>query len=447
MVFPSVLKKIFGADKPDAPVLHPSSETGSIATAPPRTSPAAKQSPRNRISVQREEILDTRGRLCGYRFAAIVEETGKETPWAGADIGPMLVEAGVARIAERRLVIIPVAPSVFATDLPAEIATPNTVLVINSGQITADNVTQLCEAAVRVRAAGVKIGLDGLIGNEALGEFGRCVDWRFADLRTTPLLSAEKLARGLGAGGTSLGVRGVASWAERDALRACGFGYFLGPFLTTDVALQKDGSIDPGRLRLIDILNKLRADEDLHEVAMSLKLDPGLIVQLLAHANSPAAGLTQKIVTIEQAIMVMGREHLYRWLTALLFTAGKGSEGDRALLEKALARGRFMELVGEERLSKPQCDELFLAGLFTHLEALMKLPIQRIVEKMVLADDVKRLLLRNEGPYAAYLMLAIAIERGQPLAAFLQRIDVLSEDVNRRRGFAIEWAIEALQSA
>ena len=45
-------------------------------------------------------MLDAKGRLCGYRFGAFVEESSKETPWAGADIGRSLAEAGVKRIAE-----------------------------------------------------------------------------------------------------------------------------------------------------------------------------------------------------------------------------------------------------------------------------------------------------------------------------------------------------------
>jgi EAL and modified HD-GYP domain-containing signal transduction protein len=444
MAFLDVLTTFFGAQKRDAPG-SPGS-TGSDNSASWQNPVVIMQARKNPVQVQREEILDTQGRLCGYRFAAIVEETGLETPWAGADIGRLLVEAGIQRIAQRRLAVIPVMPSVFTAEILAEIATPNTVLVIDSAQIAATDLAQLCVTAERAQALGVQIGLDGLIEEEALGKFGRLVKWRFVDLRTAPLRSVEKLARDLNARGTSLGVRGVESWPERDAMRSHGFGYFLGPFLTTNVAVQEDGPIDPKRLRLMEILNKLRADADLHEVVASLKLDPGLIIQLLARANSPAAGLAQSVAGIEQAIMVMGREHLYRWLTVLLFTTGTCSEGDQALLEKALARGRFMELVGEERLAKPQCDELFLAGLLTHLEPLMKMPLPVIVEKLVLADDIKQLLLRNDGPYGRYLMLALAIERGQPYAELARRLDVLPEDVNRRQIAAVEWAINALQS-
>jgi EAL and modified HD-GYP domain-containing signal transduction protein len=394
--------------------------------------------------LQREEMLDARRRLCGYRFAAIVDDSGKETPWAGRNFGRILAEDGLRRITERRLAVVPVIVQALDPDCVAEIATPNTILSVDAAQLAGD-LAGFREAAERVRGTGVKIAIDGLPDFAFLSELSGVVDWLIFDLRSTPLLTLEKLPRDERIRDKCLGVRGVESWGERDALRAAGFGYFMGPFLTRDVKTDSGGEIDSGRLRITDILNKIRADVSLGEVAASLKLDPGLIVRMLMYANSPAAGLAQKVSTIEQAVMVLGRERLYRLLTTLLFSAEKGGEGDQAMLEKALARGRFMELMGEERLSKPQCDELFLAGLLTYLEALLKVPIQRILEKLVVADDVKCLLLRNEGPYSEYLMLALAIERSTPIARLADQVGASCEQANARQLAAVEWAIAAME--
>ncbi len=448
MTLTTVLKTIFGAGTSDSAATYPAAGNNRYYEVG-LEHPAAviRQAPANPIRVQRDEILDTHGRLCGYRFAAVLEESGREVPWGEKELGRTLGEAAVQRIAQRRVVVLPVLPSVLASEKLIEVANSNTVLVVDATKIAPADWAQLRDSAERLTARGIKIGLEGLADNALLGDFDRLIEWRFVDLRTTPITSVENLARELSDRRLNLGVSGIESWAERDAMRSWGFGFFLGPFLTTDVVFQNDGAIDPKRLRLMDILNKLREEVDLHDVALSLKLDPGLIIQLLAHVNSPSAGLSQAVVTIEQAVMVFGRERLYRWLTVLLFASGKGRDGDQALLEKALCRGRFMELVGESRLSKPQCDELFLAGLLSHLEPLLKLPMHRIVEKLLLAENVKRLLLRSEGPYAIYLMLTLAAERGQSIAAFAERVDVVAEDLNKRQIAAVEWAIEAMKAS
>jgi EAL and modified HD-GYP domain-containing signal transduction protein len=407
--------------------------------------PAVEASAWRPFRVQREELLDTRTRLCGYRFAAIVEDSGKETPWAGKNFGRILAEDGLRRITERRLAIVPVIVQALDPDCVAEIATPNTVLSVDAGELAAGGLAGFCGAAERVRSTGVKIAVDGLPNLGLLPELSGVVDWLVFDLRSAPLLTLEKLMRDERIRTKCLAVRGVESWGERDAFHAMGFGYFMGPFLAGDVKTDSDGEIDPRRLRITDLLNKLRADVGLGEIAASLKLDPGLIVRLLTYANSPAAGLAQKVSTVEQAVMVLGRERLYRLLTALLFSAGKDDEAGRSMLEKALARGRFMELMGEEQLSKPQCDELFLAGVLTYLEPLLGVPIRRILERLVVADDVERLLLRNEGPYSAYLMLALAIDRPTSIARLTDQVAASCEQVNARQLAAVEWAVAAMQ--
>ncbi len=392
-------------------------------------------------------MLDAKGRLCGYRFAAVVEESGAETPWAGPGFASTLEADGLRRITERRIAAVPVLASAFHIDALAEIASPNTVPVLDAAHLSPATLPAIREAAIAIRGAGMQIGIAFGNDHDAMPELAILADWLFFDLGSTPMRKLELLAKDEHLRGKSLCVRGVAHWGERDAMRACGYAYCMGPFLEQNVKTDPDGEIDPGRLRLMDILNKLRADAELTEVATSLKLDPGLIVRMLMYANSPAAGLTQKVTTIEQAILVLGRERLYRMLTMLLFSAASGGEADRALLEKALARARFMELAGEEMLAKPQCDELFLSGLLSYLEPLLKVPIHRILEKLAVAADVRCLLLRNEGPYAPYLMIALAMDRGGSIAQLAQRVGLSFEQASGRQLAATGWAVAAMQGA
>ncbi len=447
MGFASGLKRMMGVGGGDsAPAGVPryvAPDLRESSRAPVADAPA----PKSAIRVQRDEILGERGRLCGYRFAAIVNESGKMTPWNATDLGPLLADASLQRIAQCRVVVIPALPSVLAPEKLTEFVNPNIVFVTDSSRIAAADMDAFRESMAQLRAAGIKTGLEGAADDEAMAALGGCVDWCIVDLQAGSLLSAEQFGRSRGASGAALGVRGVESWAERDALRECGYGHFLGPFLTAEVPADEGNAIDPGRLRVMDILNKLRTQVEMSEIAASLKLDPGLIVRLLGYVNSPGAGLVQKVTSIEQAIMVLGRDRLYRWCTALLFSSGKAGQADQALLEKALARGRFMEFAGEGLLAKPQCDELFLAGVLTFLEPLLGISMARIVDKLVLTEDVKRMLLRSEGPYGVYLMLALAIEKGRAIESLAERVGVAADDLNKRHTAAAAWAIEALQGS
>jgi c-di-GMP-related signal transduction protein len=83
--------------------------------------------------------------------------------------------------------------------------------------------------------------------------------------------------------------------------------------------------------------------------------------------------------------------------------------------------------------------------VLTYLEPLLGVPIQRILERLVVADDVERLLLRNEGPYSAYLMLALAIDRPTSIARLTDQVAASCEQVNARQLAAVEWAVAAMQ--
>jgi len=49
-------------------------------------------------------------------------------------------------------------------------------------------------------------------------------------------------------------------------------------------------------------------------LAEMAKRDPGVAVRLLSMANAPAYGLVTPVTGLEQAVLVLGREALYRWL-------------------------------------------------------------------------------------------------------------------------------------
>ena len=85
----------------------------------------------------------------------------------------------------------------------------------------------------------------------------------------------------------------------------------------------------------------------------------------------------------KQAILVLGRQRLYRWLTVAMFRVGKTRDRDEALLEVALTRARFLETVADSSLGKKDCDELFLVGLLSLFDVLLAIPVHRCPEVVV----------------------------------------------------------------
>ncbi len=90
-----------------------------------------------------------------------------------------------------------------------------------------------------------------------------------------------------------------------------GATYFQGPFITR----REDWSgnaIGPNTARIAALLARLRLDADTHEIAQLLSQDAALSLRLMRYINSASIGLREEITSIERALLLLGREQLYR---------------------------------------------------------------------------------------------------------------------------------------
>jgi len=183
-------------------------------------------------------------------------------------------------------------------------------------------------------------------------------------------------------------------------------GYF---FSQTPAAPGRE--LQPGRLVIMDLLNLVMGHAEFPAIEAKFKLDAALSYKLLRFINSPAVGLRYPIKSIGQALVMLGHDQLYRWLTLLLFTHEQGDPRSRALLRNAVVRARLTEALGEQQLSRAERGGLFIAGILSMLDALLGLPLEQAIARLQLPDAVVDALIAGTGPYAPYLQLAQACEQ------------------------------------
>lgn len=128
-----------------------------------------------------------------------------------------------------------------------------------------------------------------------------------------------------------------------------------------------------------------------------------------------------------------------------MFRTGQTRDRDDALLEIALTRARFMETLDANRPRREQ-EELFLVGLLSLFDVLLNQPMDKVLARLHLAEEVRAVLLKSEGPYAPYLSLTLALERGMgPQAQNWGEKLGLKADLNALNQAALSWAESALQ--
>jgi EAL and modified HD-GYP domain-containing signal transduction protein len=203
------------------------------------------------------------------------------------------------------------------------------------------------------------------------------------------------------------------------------FARFMGPFITRHENLNSP-VLGPSRAKVLDLMNRVRTGAEQSELVENFRHDPALSVRLLRYVNSPGIGLLHKVGGIEQALMIMGQDKLYRWLTLILFTGGQAQDLDQAVLENALVRARVAEQLASKALFAKARDEVFVTGLFSLLDVVMRMPMEQILKQVSLPVEITEAIVSQNGPYAPYLALAIACEQDD-----LGSIETLSAQIGR----------------
>lgn len=203
---------------------------------------------------------------------------------------------------------------------------------------------------------------------------------------------------------------------------------------------------DPHRMILLELIRLAQGDADNASIADAMKQDPMLGFRLLRYLNSPLLGLDHQIDSLNQALTVLGRQQLTRWLAVLLFSVREPDFADWWLVESALTRGRMMELLGQNNGSK-HCDALFLTGIFSRLDRLLRQPLAAALKAMPLTVPIRAALLARSGPYAKLLTLAETAESFDT-----ERIDTAAREagldaaqVNRALLAATAWTSDVTE--
>lgn len=231
----------------------------------------------------------------------------------------------------------------------------------------------------------------------------------------------------------------VDTQARRDAAKAAGMALFCG-----DHARNPDFGAAPSdgtsRKRLLALLGLLARDADSRELEILMKQDPALSYHLLKVVNSAAFAPNTPIHSFGQAINVLGRRQLQRWLQLLLYARQQDDGGANPLLPLAAVRAAQMEaLVKLRGGDRDQQDMAFVTGVFSLLDILLGMPMTEIVGALSLDLDVVMALLDRAGPLGELLKV---VEQDRPDSSALHDLELDHETWWRSLLQAYHWAIQ-----
>lgn len=211
--------------------------------------------------------------------------------------------------------------------------------------------------------------------------------------------------------------------------------WFAKPVLITGQTIR------PAQAVIIQLINLVRKQAATAEIEEVLKRDASLSFNLLRFINSSGFGLSCEVTSFRHAVMILGLKKLFRW-AALLLTTSRPGGVPMAVGTTAIVRGRLMELLAAEMLPPEECDNAFVAGVFSLLDTMLGMPMDKALAAISLPESVVSALLLRRGVLAPFLDLTEACESGDELA-FAHACDELhlsNRQVNLAHLQALAWA-------
>lgn len=203
---------------------------------------------------------------------------------------------------------------------------------------------------------------------------------------------------------------GVHSPAELEAAFTAGCanaaGWPLGEAPSKPTGKQ---AVAPELQVILELINRVDREESVDRLEAVLKNDPTLAFRLIRYINSPGFGLSVEISSFRHALMILGYQRLKRWLALLLASASKDANM-KPVMFAAVRRGLVMEELARGSGDAEMRGELFICGVFSLLDRLLRQPFAELLRSVPVPDRVRMALLGEEGPFTPYLELVQAIE-------------------------------------
>jgi EAL and modified HD-GYP domain-containing signal transduction protein len=452
-----LLRRMWGAaEKP----LHAEPAIATIATATPRPAAAvATLAPGD--FMRRETLIDRAERIAGYEFSLfsglqqrLKSRGGSARRAFDAALLTRLTLQGGSSLLGQRLAFVHLAADSLQEPLLDVLPAQNTVLMLDVAQPESDW-TLLATQATALVARGFFLGVQVPDASAlacpllALADFIAVNVAGFDGLELREMVARLRQQRSLRRERPRLLARNLQSHDEFLFSEKCGFDYFHGPFVSGPGALKTPERGGINRMVVLPILNMVRADASFGAIADQLKSEPTLSYKLLRYLNSPAMGLQVRVESLSEALALIGREKFYRWMSLLLFDFGNPSYRERSLSERALTRGRTLELLSGQGAVPGAPDQLFLIGLFSLLDLALQLPMAELLEQAALPEPVSQALLGRPGPLFDALQMVALGEADTPAdpdqwAEALLRCGVDDAPYGMAATQALVWAHAAL---
>ena len=404
----------------------------------------------------RQPILDRNQALFGYELLfrnapvgpAIIDGTPLS---ATAAVVAHAAQLGMERTIGDAIGFVNVDAEALASDIFGFLPREKLVLEVSGA---ADFSPNILARMSELMSHGFRFSLDEVRADSPqLPQMLQLVEYVKLSMRDMPLETLVKLAPRFKQDGKKV----VACKVEnRDEFKNCldlGCDYFQGYYFAKPV-IMSGKKLSPSQLAVMELMNLVTSDAENADIERAIKKDVSLALNLLRLVNTPAVGARQRIDSLSQAVHILGRRQLQRWLQIMLYAEpGKRGHSMTPLLMLATTRGRLLELLATKLrpAHRHVADIAFTVGIMSLMDTLFGIPMQEILSQIPMGDEVGEALMFRGGFFGDLLKLAECIERLEDMDTrilpALADLAISTEELVELEMSAFEWSDNVVRYA
>lgn len=363
-----------------------------------------------RTFLARQPILDASRRVTGYELL-FRSGPGSQTCDVAPDvataglISSALIGSNLNKVTGGQLAFVNITRNLLLEGLP-KVLPPERVILEIPGSVEPD--PEVMTACLRLRDEGFALAVDGF-SLEHGAAFIPMARFLKVDFLATDAVERGRVVQACRAGGPALVAMKIETEETFAQAADEGFQFFQGYFFGRP-ELREGGPLPSNQMQLLRLLSALKNPNlSVGELEELVKTDVQLCYVVLRTVNSAAFALRTRVQSIREALVMLGRDTVRRWVSLWLL-AGLGSSSHPELLAMAAARARGCELLVAGRGGDG--GDGFLVGMCSMLDVLLGRPIEEVLEHLPIEGEGRAALLGEANATRHLLDTVIAYERG-----------------------------------
>jgi c-di-GMP-related signal transduction protein len=405
------------------------------------------------VFVARQPIFDVNGEKAAYELLYrqsqmnMFPDIDGDTATADVIINSFL-NIGIDSLSSGKPCFINFTENLLNLKVPTYFNPSQIVVEILESVEPSRNIVDIC---LELKRLGYKVALDDFIFNESnpyCKELMKAADYIKVDF----LATTGEMRRRIEVLSPLLGYKMIAEKLETEQqyreARERGYHYFQGYFFSKPKIIASH-DVPVYFHSYYSIIQSLEmAEPSIDVISGLIEQDLSLSYKLLKLINSPAYRPKHKIHSIRQAIVLLGLMEIKRWIYVLAVReqATRREKMKNEVISLCLIRAKMCELTAKKLTGKVNASSYFLTGMFSLMDAILSVPMMKILEDLPLNDEICDALIGNSNELKDMLELVISVEKAEwvDLDERMAVLNLTQQEISESYQQACLWAEELL---